>query len=227
MQAVILAAGKGTRMRPLTYDIPKPMIPLGGKPILEYGLSFLPEEVDEIILVINYLGDQIRERFGNEFEGKPIRYVVHDALDGTGGAIHACRDILEDRFLVLMGDDLYHKKDLEKLCQEKLALLAFAVDDPTRFGVLQMDGEGNLSEIIEKPKTKENRMANIGAYCLNSEFFNYPLVSVSEAEYGLPQTMAQMKDKHKIKIISASHWQPVGRPEDISTAEINLSNFLT
>ena len=63
MQAIILAAGKGTRMRPLTYDMPKAMLPVKGKPVLEYTISFLPEEIDEIIIVINHLGDQIKNYF--------------------------------------------------------------------------------------------------------------------------------------------------------------------
>ena len=70
MQAVILAAGKGTRMRPLTYDIPKPMLPIKGKPVLEYTLSFLPDDIDEVIIVVNYLGKHIKKYFGGRVERK-------------------------------------------------------------------------------------------------------------------------------------------------------------
>lgn len=211
-------------MRPLTYTLPKAMVPLNGRPILEHTLRSLPEAIEEIIIVINYLGEQIKEKFGSEFQGKPIRYIAHDALDGTGGAIHACRSALKNSFLVLMGDDLYSRTDLEKLIQEKLAVLVFAVDDPTRFGVITTDSQGNLKEIIEKPQTRENRLANTGGYVLNQDFFNYPLVAISETEFGLPQTLAQMKSSYKIKVVPAAFWQPVGKPEDIPVAEKKINN---
>ncbi|PIR73402.1 MAG: glucose-1-phosphate thymidylyltransferase (strD) [Candidatus Moranbacteria bacterium CG10_big_fil_rev_8_21_14_0_10_35_21] len=226
MQAVILAAGKGTRMRPLTYEIPKPMLMVNGKPILEYTISFLPESVDEVIIVIGYLGEQIKEYFGSNFLGKKITYVFQEKLNGTGGCIQLCRSILKNNFLVLMGDDLYHKKDIEKLAQEKLAVLAYRVEDPTRFGIFKIDANNQLMEIIEKPKFSKSNLANIGAYAINQDFFNYPLVPISETEYGLPQTLTSMNKDFKIKVIPAKMWQPVGYPEDIEKAEKNLDKFL-
>ena len=225
MQAVILAAGKGTRMLPLTEDIPKSMLPIQGKPILAYTLEALPAEVDEVIIVINYLGEQIKKYFGDSFAGKKIRYVPQKELNGSGGAVWDCQDVLQDRFLVLMGDDLYYKKDLEKLCQEPLALLAIEVDDPTRFGIVQLDEDGNVTKIVEKPTSTVNRLANIGAYALTKEIFDYPLVSISDTEFGLPQTMLQLRDKYSIKVIQATHWQPVGYPDHLAQAEKELAKF--
>ncbi|TAK97040.1 nucleotidyltransferase family protein [Patescibacteria group bacterium] len=226
MQAVILAAGKGTRMLPLTQDIPKSMLPIQGKPILAYTLEFLPAKIDEVIIAINYLGEQIQKYFGDSFAGKKIRYVRQKELNGSGGAVWDCQDILQDRFLVLMGDDLYYRQDLEKLSQERLALLAIEVDDPTRFGIVQLDKDGNVTDIVEKPATMENRLANIGAYALTKGFFDYPLVPINGTEFGLPQTMLQMQDKHPIKVIRATHWQPVGYPDHLQQAEQELAKFI-
>ena len=139
MQAVILAAGKGTRMRPLTYDMPKAMLPVKGKPVLEYTIDFLPEEIDEVIIVINHLGEQIKNYFGDEWKGRKIKYVVQEKLNGTGGAIHSCRNLIRGKFMVVMGDDLYHKNDLAKIAKEELAIMAKDLDNAERFGIFEID----------------------------------------------------------------------------------------
>ena len=230
-QAVILAAGKGTRMRPLTYKIPKPMLPIKGKPLLEYTLESLPDQIEEIILVVNYLGEQIKSHFKNSRQGKKITYVRHDELDGTGGAVYCAKDLLKGNFLVLNGDDLYFKPDLEKLIREKLAVLAYEVEDPTKYGVLKTDEEGNLVDVIEKPKTKEFRLINRNhrkckAHNQHQKRSNYELVSIGGGEYGLPQTLAKMADKCKIKVVPAKQWLPVGCPEDLKKAEEAIVNFV-
>ncbi|OGI27117.1 MAG: hypothetical protein A2359_02555 [Candidatus Moranbacteria bacterium RIFOXYB1_FULL_43_19] len=226
MQAVIMAAGEGTRMRPLTLKTPKPMLLVKGKPILEWTISFLPDVVDEVIIVVNYLADQIKNYFGDEWKGRKIKYVVQKELNGTGGAIYACRDILRDKFLVINGDDLFLKSDLEKLCREDLAAMAFEVNDPSKFGVFEMDEEKNLLDIIEKPESKDNKLANIGAYVLEKSFFDYDLVQITEKEFGLPQTLAMMTDKHKVKVIPTTRWFPVGNPEDLEKAQTEIEKFI-
>jgi bifunctional UDP-N-acetylglucosamine pyrophosphorylase/glucosamine-1-phosphate N-acetyltransferase len=226
MQAVILAAGKGTRMRPLTYDIPKAMLLLKGKPILEYTIDTLPKEVEEVIIVINYLGHFIEEYFGKFFNGRKITYVTQEKLDGTGGAMHTCKNLLKGKFLVVMGDDLYYKKDLEKLLGCELAILAYEIEGVARFGFLKTDKDGNLIEIIEKsPETKKRRIST-NAFSLNEKFFDYDLVAISETEFGLPQTVAKMAKDFDVKIIPAKIWHPVGYPEDLEKAEKILNKFI-
>ncbi len=226
MQAVIMAAGEGTRMRPLTYETPKPMLLIKGKPLLEWTISFLPGEVDEVIIIVNYLADQIKSYFGDEWKGRKIKYVVQKELNGTGGAVHACKDLIRDKFLVVNGDDLFFKKDLEKLSKEDLAAMAYRVEDPSRFGVFKMDAKGNLLDIIERPPTNENKLANIGAYVLNKKFFDYDLVPITEKEFGLPQTLAKMTDKYKVKVIPTTHWFPVGNPDDLARAQTEIEKFI-
>ena len=228
MQAVILAAGKGTRMQPLTYDMPKAMLPVKGRPFLEYMFDFLPEEINEVIIVVNYLGEQIKEHFGNEWNGRKIKYVVQEKLNGTGGAVHSCKDFLKGKFMVLNGDDFYYKNDLSKLAKQDLAIMAQEFDNAERFGIFEIDEQGNLLNIIESPHNFKSGLVNIGAYILDERFFNYELVSkkAGDVEFGLPQTLAKMAKEYPVKIIKSTHWHPLGFPEDLYKAEEVIDKFI-
>ncbi|EKD58766.1 MAG: glucose-1-phosphate thymidylyltransferase (strD) [uncultured bacterium] len=226
MQLVILAAGRGMRMKDLTDNAPKPMLQINGKPILAYKLEALPEEIDEIIFVIGYLGNQIQQYFGDFYAGKKISYVVQDDLNGTGGAVHLVKNFIEDDFLVMLGDDLYMKNDISKLLKCELGILALEVSDPTRFGIIYLDANGNLAEIVEKPEIAGPALANIGLYKLNKKFFDYPLVAISEREYGLPQTMVSMAKDFTIRIEKSSGWFPIGNPDDLERAKDLIQDFI-
>lgn len=221
-----MAAGEGTRMRPLTYKTPKGMLLIKGKPLLEWTLDFLPDEIDEVIIIVNYLADQIKNHFGDEWKGRKIKYVFQKELDGTGGAIHACRDLVKGKFLVVMGDDLYYKKDLENMMKEDLAVLAQEVDDPSRFGVLKTDEKGQLIEIIEKPKIEGKAFVSTNAFVLNKKFFDYDLVQITEKEFGLPQTLAVMARDYPVKVMKTTRWMAIGNPEDLEKAQTEIEKFL-
>jgi UDP-N-acetylglucosamine diphosphorylase / glucose-1-phosphate thymidylyltransferase / UDP-N-acetylgalactosamine diphosphorylase / glucosamine-1-phosphate N-acetyltransferase / galactosamine-1-phosphate N-acetyltransferase len=228
MQAVILAAGKGTRMRPLTYDIPKAMLPIKGRPVLEYTIDSLPEEIDEVIIVINHLGDQIKNHFSDVWKGRKIKYVLQEELNGTGGAVHSCKDLVKGKFMVVMGDDLYYKADLLKLAEEDLAIMAKDFDDAERFGIFETNEQGHLLNIIESPHTFKSGLINVGAYILNEKFFDYEMVpaKAGSIEFGLPQTLAKMAKEYPVKIIRATYWLPIGFPEDIQKAEEVIEKFV-
>jgi len=225
MQAVILAAGKGTRMADLIKDIPKPMLAIQGKPVLEHKIASLPEEIDEIILVIGYLGETIRNYFGNNFFGKKITYLEQKKLDGTGGALHLARCHLKEKFLVLMGDDLYHPSDLKKMLKNELAMLACEVDDTRDFSAIETDKEGNFSGIRKNPKRSKRNLVNTGCYLLNCKFFDYRLVPISETEFGLPQTLLKMAEEYPVKVEMATRWHPIGNPDDLKEALKIISHF--
>ncbi|MFA5926350.1 MAG: nucleotidyltransferase family protein [Parcubacteria group bacterium] len=225
MQAVIMAAGEGTRMRPLTYKTPKPMLFIKGKPILEWTLSFLPDEIDEVIIVVNYLSDQIKNYFGGVWKGRKIKYVVQKELNGTGGALHACKNLAKGKFLVVMGDDLYYKKDLKDMIKESLAVLAQEVDDPSRFGVLKTDEEGKLVEIVEKPKMEGDAFVSTNAFMLNDKFFDYELVRITGKEFGLPQTLAVMAKDYPVKVMKTTRWMAIGNPQDLEKAQTEIEKF--
>ena len=116
MQAVILASGRGTRMGSLTDTIPKPMLLVNGKSLLHHKLDILPPDIEEVIFVIGYLGEVIREAFGSEYAGRKITYVEQDVLNGTMGAVALTQPHIEGRFMVMMGDDLYGTEDVLRAC---------------------------------------------------------------------------------------------------------------
>ncbi len=225
MQAVILAAGRGTRMGKLTARIPKPMLPLLGRPMLAWKLEMLPEAIDEVILVVGYLQEQIKDYFGEEWQGRKIRYVVQEELNGSGGAIYLMKDLLVGSTLVMNGDDLYHLDDLSLLIREESAVLGLYVDEAEPYGLLKTDALGNLRQITERPHGQKTGVINTGAYILHPHFFQYPLVEISATEYGLPQTLVTMGKDYQVKVIQARAWQPVGRPEDIALGEMFLQKY--
>lgn len=220
MQAVILAAGRGTRMGDLTTRTPKPLLRIDGRPILEYTLDNLPEEITEVVFIIGYHGRKIKDHFGSRFQDKDLNYFWQLRLEGTGGALWQIKKALKGKFLVLNGDDLYHRKDLKKIIKHDLAVLTKEIDEPSRFGVIEVDKKGHLTKIVEKPARPSSNLVNTGAYILDGRIFDYPLVPIYEGkEFGLPQTMAQMADKHRIKVERADFWHPNTRGEDLTAAE--------
>lgn len=225
MQAVILAAGQGKRMSPLTENTPKPMLKIKGKPILEYTLLNLPEEISDVFLIIGYKGEVI-EKFVNQYRlvntvngQKNIRCIYQKELNGTAGAIFQIKDLLEDNFIVLNGDDLYHKSDIKKLIGCELGMLVKESEKPERFGVLEVNKQGNLVRIIEKPSEYIGNLVNIGVYALNKKIFNYEPVKILNNEFGLPHTMVKMAADYSVKIIKANFWHPIGYPKDLEKAE--------
>ena len=226
MQIVILAAGRGTRMKDLTDNVPKPMLEINNKPILAYKLEALPEEINEVIFVIGYLGNQIQQYFGDFYGGRNISYVVQEVLNGSGGALELAKDLLKNDFLVMMGDDLYMKNDIQEIMKHDLAVLGLEVDEPNRFGIIHLSELGNLVGVIEKPEISGPALANIALYKLNKKFFDYPLVSIGKGEFGLPQTLALMAREFPVHVEKASGWFPIGNPEDLEKAIDVIDKFI-
>jgi NDP-sugar pyrophosphorylase family protein len=223
MQAVILAAGLGTRMGELTKNTPKPLLKIQDRTLLEHNLTAMPDEIDEVVLVVGYLEEQIRTFIGNEFLGKKIIYVQQKDLKGTAHALSMCKGRLHGRFLVIMGDDLYYKKDLEALVKKSLAILIWEMRDDAlkdgRNGLIKTDDYGQVIDIVERQPAQRGVMVNTGAYVLDETFFDYPLVSagIPATEYGLPQTFLQMVKKGaKVSVVKAQWWHKVGSPNDLT-----------
>lgn len=223
MQAVIMAAGLGTRLRPHTLTTPKPMLSVAGRPILEWTFASLPPDVDEVVLVVNYLKEKISAHFGDSWNGRRVRYVEQTELKGTGDALARCAPLLNGKFLVMNGDDLYGADDVAAACSRDLSILAKATDVPGRFGAFRTDTAGNLVDIIEGADIEAGGLVNAGLYVLDRRFFDYPLVPIRDgAEFGLPQTLVTMAKDHPIAIVKAAFWCPIGYPEDLEKATATL-----
>ena len=227
MYAVLLAAGKGTRMKERAGDISKVMVPIGGRPKLEYTLDHLPDEITDIIIVVGHLKETIQDHFGSEYKGRPITYVEQTELNGTDGAVRATKGILknEDRFMVLNGDDLYHVDDLKKLMKYTYATLAYYSHDAKHFGLIYIDDNDNLEEIREKSERHSEGLVATGAFVIGKEFFDTKPQKVSETEYGLPHTLLSMREKYPLRVVHADHWQPVGTPDQHDAAMEKLADF--
>ncbi|MFH1257072.1 MAG: nucleotidyltransferase family protein [Candidatus Diapherotrites archaeon] len=180
-KAFILAGGKGERLRPLTNEIPKPLIEVKGKPILQYSVELLREAgVKEIVLGVGYKAEKIKVFFGNgEKFGVKVFYSEEKEALGTGGALKHAEKFFanEKKFIMLNGDNLADY-DFKKMIEEHEANNAAAtialvkVDDPSSYGVAELQ-EKKIVRFVEKPKREEapSNYANAGAYVLNKEIF--------------------------------------------------------
>ncbi|MBU0531483.1 MAG: nucleotidyltransferase family protein [Candidatus Uhrbacteria bacterium] len=223
MQAVILAAGLGLRLRPLTDTIPKAMIKIGEQPIIDHILNALPDSIEEIYVVIGHLGDQIREHLGDSWNQIPIHYVQQSELTGTGSALHLIRDQLHDRFLVVNGDDLYAKVDLERLVEQAPAMLVFETRGPAP-STIEVDEQDRMTGIRSNPDENETILRNTGAYCLDERFFDYPLHEITvhnKTEYSLPHTFLNLAEDIPVQVVRATKWLPIGNPEELERARVN------
>ncbi|MBI2039332.1 MAG: nucleotidyltransferase family protein [Candidatus Niyogibacteria bacterium] len=220
MKAVILAAGEGLRMRPLTLDKPKPLLEVAGKPLLVHIWESLPSAIDEVIVVVGYKSDAIRAYFGNEYLGKKITYIVQSEKTGTARALQLCREALgEERFLLLYADDLHHRESIEKCLAYERALLVAHRDDPRKFGVVVTDDRNRIVDIEEKPEHPKSHRVAAGVYVLDSHIFDYEPARSPSGEYFLTDMIGQMLREHDVIAIKTEFWHPIGYPEDLKTAE--------
>lgn len=182
-QAVILAGGQGVKLRPLTYEIPKSLIPVRGKPILEYQIETLRNaDVRNIILAIGHLGEKIKEHFGNGTKlGVKITYSEESKPLGTAGALANCFQLLENNpFLVIHGDSLIDIDLTEpirfhdNLKKVVATLVLSTVSDPTAYGNVLLKGS-KIVDFIEKPAKKQatSHLVSTGVYVLEPTIFDY------------------------------------------------------
>jgi len=223
MKCIILAAGEGIRMRPLTIDTPKPMLPLLGKPLLEHIIEALPEEIDEIIMVVGYLHQKIQDHFHNNFRRFKIDYVIQKEKTGTYDALELCSNLLKDneRFLLLYADDIHGRGGLEKCTRsENLCLLVAESDNPKKFGVVEIDKEGIIKGVEEKPENPKSNLVSTGVLLLDKNIFKYPARKHPNGEHYLTDSIEQMiEDGHKFSAVKSELWLPIGYPEDLKRAE--------
>lgn len=223
MDAVILAAGKGLRLRPFTETKPKGLVDIAGKPLLQYTLECLPKNTNNIHFVVGYLGDQIKSHFGNNFNNIPITYYTQDPLNGTGSALSLVNQNVSQDFLVLNGDDLYSAQDIEKLSKTEYGLLVNKEEKELFPSVINNNGFAGGFE-RNKPGNPAYRVC--GAYKLTKDYFNVPAIPIpvrGNTEYSLPHTLLSLADKIKIALVEATFWQPVGTPEELTKA-IEIKN---
>lgn len=219
MQCVILAAGQGTRLRPLTDNTPKPLVEVAGKPLLDHIVGSLPSSVTELVIVTGYLEEKIREHCGTEYFGRKVTYVHQEEQKGTGHALWLCKELLRGRFLLLFADDIHGKRDLARATSFVRSMLVSSTDTPERFGIVVRNPDGTLAEIVEKPEQPPSNLASTGVMVLDTHIFEFPLGIERNGELYLTDVIAAYAAKYPIAVVEQELWVPIGYPEDIEKAE--------
>ncbi len=206
-------------MKALTENMPKPLLTVLGNNLIEHKLSILPKEIDEVIIVIGYLGDMIRKHFGDNYNGLKITYVEQKEPMGTMMALKEAEKILKERFMVMMGDDIYSKEDLEACLKFPQAILVKKVEEKGRGARVIIDEHKHITDIIEGTELSQGMLFNTGLYVLNTDIFKYPLVQIPSGEFGLPQTLIKAVKDSKINIVESKSWHQITSPEDLERTE--------
>ncbi len=219
MDVVILAGGEGTRMRPLTETVPKPLISVLGKSLILHVLAELPSAIRRVIIVVGYRGNDIQSALGNSYGDMPLIYVSQGTIKGTAGALWSARPLFTNGyFLVLNGDDLYDKKELEQFTRDELAfgyargiakekVLAATIQDGVFLG-------------FSRPDVGSNIFIGTNTFTLNEKIFSMdPVFLPTSGEYGLPQTVALLAQTELVVAHELLNWQQINSPEDIARVE--------
>jgi glucose-1-phosphate thymidylyltransferase len=226
MKIVIPMAGFGTRMRPHTWSKPKPLIQVAGKPVLGHVLDMfdtLPE-IDEIVFIVGYLGEQIKSYMAEEHPETPTRYVTQDEMRGQSHAIWLAREGLSGPILIVFVDTLV-ETDLSQLDQKQAEACIWVkeVEDPRRFGVVQLDADGYVKKLIEKPDVMQDNLAVVGVYYFQR---GEDLIQAIEeqmtkgiqlkGEFFLADAFNVMLENGlRMRAEKVDVWEDAGKPEDV------------
>jgi UDP-N-acetylglucosamine diphosphorylase/glucosamine-1-phosphate N-acetyltransferase len=215
MKAVILAAGRGTRMRPLTKDTPKPLLPVAGKPLIQHNIDLLQGKMEEILVVANYEIEQFREYFE---DNRKIRIVEQEGVDGTADAALSALEYIEGKTVILNGDDIYGE-ELEQAIKHESAILTAQSPTPEKYGVLDIE-EGKIVDIKEKPDDPASKFVNTGFYVVQPGFFDLlNRVEKSErGEYEITDALENYIEDHEVKAVETNTWLPCSYPWQLLNA---------
>jgi len=231
MKAVVLAAGEGTRLRPLTDDKPKGMVEVVGKPILTHCFGQLAAlDTDELLVVVGYRKEVIIEHYGDEFEGIPITYAHQREQNGLAHALLTVEDHIDDDFMLMLGDNIFRAnlEDVVNRQQEQRADAAFLVEEvpweeAARYGVCDTNKYGEIVEVIEKPDDPPSNLVMTGFYTFTPAIFHAcHLVQPSDrGEYEISDAVDLLIHSGRtIDALRMDGWRvDVGYPADREEAE--------
>jgi len=223
MKAILLAGGKGTRLRPLTIHTPKPIVPIFERPFLHYQLDLLKQipEIDEVVLSLNYQPRRIEEIFGDGSEaGLAIRYVVEPAPLGTAGAVRYAGESLRESVIVFNGDvltevDLAAVVGLHRERKAKATIVLTPVENPSAYGLVETDASGNIQRFLEKPEPAEITCdtINAGIYVLEPETFDrIPKDIPWSIERSFFPSLVERRETF-VAYVNRGYWIDIGTPE--------------
>jgi len=234
MKAVIPLAGKGTRLRPHTYLTPKPLLSVGGRPVMSYILDDLSSlGIEEIVFVIGYLGDVVKDYMAAEYPNIRPEYVVQEVQDGTAGAVKLAEPFVDDEVLILFVDTLF---DADLSMAKRLdpawagVIWAKEVEDYQRYGVIVTDEESAMTRIIEKPSEPISKLANIGLYYIRDHKLLFEGIDKAldsppgpSGEFYLTDAFQYMVDQgSKLLAAPVEGWYDCGKPETLLETNLHL-----
>lgn len=223
---VILCGGKGTRLEPLTKTMPKPLLKVAGKSILQHNMKAIAPYVNEYILVVEYMHEMIMSSIGDTFEGRPVYYVREHQTLGTGHALKVTEHAIHnDQFFMIYGDDIYDPVFYEESVKYDRSVAGKPVDNWQIFGILHTKADGTLDSIIEKPSEFVGNTANIGVFHFDKNIFEYTrnLTISKRGEYELTDAVSAYCQKYPMEIVSVNgYWLTVGYPWHILLANEKL-----
>lgn len=217
MQAIILAAGKGTRFSPFSETRPKPLFSLFGKSILEHNLDELQGLVDEAIIVVGYKKEMITEKIGKRYGSIKITYVEDAKIEGTASAARLAMPFLKERFLLLNGDDFYCREDMKKAIAKFPSVTVKEHQNPSSFGVVEEE-KGFVKDMVEKPVNPTSNLVNTALFCWPKEILDYKIEKSERGEYETTELLRQFIKEKKMNVCKASFWVPASCPWDIFDA---------
>src|SRR6186713_1184254 len=223
MKAILLAGGKGTRLRPLTIHTPKPIVPIFNRPFLHYQIDLLKQvpEIDEVILSLNYQPRRIEEIFGDGSDiGISIRYIVEPAPLGTAGAVRYAGDNLTESVVVFNGDvltqiDLAAVLALHRERKARATIVLTPVENPSAYGLVETDASGNIQRFLEKPKPEEItcNTINAGIYVLEPDTFDrIPKDTPWSIERSFFPSLIERGETF-VAYVDRGYWIDIGTPE--------------
>lgn len=226
MQAIILAAGKGTRMLPLSCKRPKHLLTVANKSVIEHNLDQLIGIVDEAIIVIGYQGEQIREHLGDNHKGMALKYAVQAEQLGTGHALLCAAPHVTGRFVILPCDDMFSRADILRCVAHRYCALAKQVENPAQFGVFVVEGK-RIADIEEKPQAPKSDLANTGLWVMDTKLID-AMRSVPKSvrgEYEITDALLGLIRTEEVVCEEVrDFWLPIGYPWDLLDANAFFVN---
>ena len=206
-------------MRPLTVNTPKPMLPVTDRPLVAHTAdTAIAAGAEELILVVGYEADAVREHFGESYRGVPVSFAVQEDQLGTADAVDAASEYLDGPFAVLNGDNLYDEASLTALFDAAPSIAAYRVADPSNYGVLSTDGD-TVTAIVEKPADPPTELANAGAYVFPAEAREWLEVPMSDrGEREITDVVARVIEARTVTAVEVDRWLDVGRPWELLAA---------
>jgi NDP-sugar pyrophosphorylase family protein len=229
MDAILLAAGLGTRLRPHTLTTPKPLLLVQNRPLLDWTIAALPSSVDRLLVVTHYLAEQMESYLSRQPHIRDWTAIPQETPRGTGDALRKCQPhVKSDRFFVINGDDLFGAADLAKLTHAPAGVICQEVAEPRKWGIAFLKKDGTLEKLVEKPNMEGPQLANTGAYLFPKSVFELEIGLSPRGEYEITDYVSQLAARGPFHVVRSTFWFPIGDEAAWNKAQtLDLASVMT